>query len=266
MAGIIGGMGRAGGVVGVAPGARLWSVKVLDADGFGWTSWLVCGVDWVTAQHDPRQHSRPLIEAANMSISWPRAGGNNRACTDPRADMLHKAICRSVDAGVVYSVAAGNESHDARRNRPGAYNQVLTVAAIADYDGLGGGQGKVSQSCPYWTGTPDDTLATFSNYGPDVDFVAPGVCVLSTWLHGRYAYLSGTSMAAPHVTGAVAIYRAMYPDASPGQVRTALESAGRRDWRTKNYPRDGRPPEIVWAGSFTPAATQPPAGSPAPTD
>jgi subtilisin len=250
VAGIVGGTGRGGGVVGVAPGARLWSVKVLDSDGFGWISWLVCGVDWVTAQRDPQHHNRPLFEVANMSISYVRPSGNNRSCDDPRADMLHKAICRSIDAGVVYVVAAGNEGHNARRNRPAAYDQVITVAALADYDGRGGGRGRVSDSCPYWTGMPDDTLARFSNYGLDVDFVAPGVCVLSTWLHGRYAYLSGTSMAAPHVTGAVAVYRAMNPRATPQQVRMALEAAGRMDWRTASYPNAGPPPKAVWVGSF----------------
>jgi subtilisin len=253
VAGIIGGMGRDGGVVGVAPGARLWSVKVLDADGYGWISWLVCGVDWVTAQHDPHNRHAPLFEVANMSISYVRAGGNNRSCDDPRADMLHKAICRSVGAGISYVVAAGNESHDARRNRPAAYDQVITVGAIADYDGQGGGAGKVADSCPYWTGVRDDALAGFSNYGPDLDFVAPGVCVLSTWKNSRYAYLSGTSMAAPHVTGAVAVYRAMYPDATPKEVSAALEAAGRLDWRTKTYPRDGRPPKAIWIGSLSPA-------------
>ncbi len=253
VAGIVGGTGRGDGVVGVAPGVRLWSVKVLDADGFGWISWLVCGVDWVTAQHDPHNRKKPLFEVANMSISYVRANGNNRSCGDPKADMLHKAICRSIDAGIVYVVAAGNEGHDARRNRPGAYDEVITVGALADYDGKGGGQGKVADSCPYWTGMRDDTLAPFSNYGLDLDFVAPGVCVLSTWIHGRYAYLSGTSMAAPHVTGAVAVYRAVNPGATPKQVSAALEAAGRRDWRTKTYPRDGRPPKAIWFGSLSPA-------------
>ncbi len=250
VSGIVGGTGQDGGVVGVAPGVRLWAVKVLDGHGFGWISWLVCGVNWVTAQRDPNHHNRPLFEVANMSISYVRSTGNDRSCSDPKVDMLHKAICRSIDAGIVYVVAAGNDGHDARRNRPAAYNEVITVAALADYDGRGGGLGKVKDSCPYWTGAADDTLANFSNYGPDVDFVAPGVCVLSTWIGSRYAYLSGTSMATPHVTGAVAVYRARYPRATPTQVRMALEAVGTLDWRTWSYPNDGPPPKAVWIGSF----------------
>jgi subtilisin family serine protease len=249
VAGIVGGMGKAGGVAGVAPGVRLWSVKVLNSGGSGYVSWLVCGIDWVTAQREHGNPGRPLFEAANMSISYVRAGGNELGCADT-TDPVHVAICRSVAAGTVYAVAAGNEAHNARMNRPAAYDEVITVGAIADYDGHSGGHGQVSDSCPYWTGDPDDSFASFSNYGPDVDLVAPGRCVLSTYPHDRYAWMSGTSMATPHVTGAVAVYRTMFPRATPQQVRMALQAVGTLDWRTSTYPYDGTPPKALWIGDF----------------
>src|SRR5262249_18274037 len=70
----------------------------------------------------------------------------------------------------------------------------------------------------------DDTLASFSNYGSTVDILAPGVCILSTWLNGGTNTISGTSMATPHVTGAAALYKAANPSWSPSQVRSAMLS------------------------------------------
>lgn len=246
VAGTVGALDNNIGVVGVAPGARLWSVKVLNSRGKGMRSWLVCGIDWVTKQRDRNDPSRPLFEVANMSISY-RSGGSQ--CGKNSRDAVHEAICRSVGRGTVYVVAAGNESHNARLNHPASYNEVITVSAMADYDGRSGGNGRPSDSCPYWAPEKDDAFASFSNYGADVDLIAPGRCVLSTSTRKRYAWMSGTSMATPHVSGAVAVYRAMYPSATPHQVKLALQAVGTRDWRTSSDP-DRTHEKAVWIGAF----------------
>ena len=250
VAGIIGALDNRIGVVGVAPGVRLWSVKVLNSTGEGFMSWILCGIDWVTAQHDPRAPSRPLFEVANMSMAFSMPDLDDGNCGRTSRDAIHQAICRSVSAGTVYVVAAGNDSNNARRYRPAAYDEVITVSALADYDGRGGGRGEPSDSCPFWSPEHDDSFTAFSNYGPDVDLIAPGKCVLSTFMGKRYAWMSGTSMAAPHVSGAAAIYRAMYPRATPAQVRQALEAVGTLDWRTSTDPDGGPPEKAVWIGQF----------------
>jgi subtilisin family serine protease len=247
VAGIVGALDNNFGVVGVAPGVRLWSVKVLDGNGAGFMSGIICGIDWVTAQRDPRRPGRPLIEVANMSISFGVGVNPDSTCSNGE-DPLHQALCRSIRKGTTYVVAAGNNSRNARRNRPAAYDEVITVSAMADYDGRGGGYGRPSDSCPTRY-EPDDAFTRFSDYGPDVDLIAPGRCVLSTYMGKRYAFMSGTSMATPHVTGAAAIYRAMYPRATPGQVRLALRAAGTLDWRTNTDP-DHHPEPAVWVGDF----------------
>ena len=244
VAGIVGAFDNNIGVVGVAPGVRLWSVKVLDHNGRGYVSWLVCGIDWVTAQRD---RGRPVIEVANMSISFSVGPWPNSTCANGE-DIIHQALCRSIAKGTTYAVAAGNNSHNARRNRPAAYDEVITVSAMADYDGKGGGRGRPSDSCPSRF-EPDDSFTRFSNYGDDVDLIAPGRCVLSTYMGKRYAFMSGTSMATPHVSGAAALYRAMYPNARPAQVRHALIAAGKLDWRIGTDP-DHNPEHALWVGDF----------------
>lgn len=200
------------GVVGVAPGARLWAVRVLGAGGGGTWSSIICGIDWVTARAD-------TIEVANMSLG---DSGGEGSCTDHG---LHEAICRSTSAGVTYVVAAGNAASNAAGFVPATYDEVITVSAITDFDGRPGGVGTPTCQVGH-----DDTFASFSNFGPDVDLAAPGVCVLSTWRGGGYRSISGTSMASPHVAGAAALYLSSHPQATPAQVRTALREAGTTDW------------------------------------
>ena len=146
-------------------------------------------------------------------------------------DASHDAICNSMAAGVTYAVAAGNESDNARNHVPAAYDEVITVSALADFDGQPGGLG-----APTCLSDVDDTFANFSNFGADIDLIAPGVCILSTYRRGGYATLSGTSMASPHVAGAAALYKANNPGASPAQVKTALQNAGNTNWNDVDDP------------------------------
>ena len=118
---------------------------------------------------------------------------------------------------------------------PAAYNEVITVSALADTDGKPGGLG--GSRCYSWGGyDKDDTFADFSNYGSDVDLIAPGKCIWSTRPGNTYAYLSGTSMAAPAVTGAAALYKSSRPNATPAEVREGLQYLGTLDWKTSTDP------------------------------
>jgi len=126
VAGIAAALDNEDGVVGVAPGARLWGVKVLDAKGYGTLGCVIAGVDYVTSHADE-------IEVAHMSLGC--------ECT---SSALDQAIANSVAAGVVYTVAAGNAGKDAATLSPANHPDVITVSAITDTDGQGGGLGPLS--------------------------------------------------------------------------------------------------------------------------
>ena len=233
VAGTVGALDNAIGVVGVAPGARVWAVKILNDDGYGLISWYICGLDWILAQRDPVDSSRPLFEAVNMSVA--KAGSDDRNCGLSNNDPLHQAICRVVAGGITVVAAAANESHNAAKDIPASYDEVITVSALADTDGKPGGLG--GDRCYSWGGyDKDDTFADFSNYGADVDIMAPGKCIMSTVPGGGYRYMSGTSMAAPTVTGAVALYKSTRPNATPADVKEALRYLGNLNWKTSTDP------------------------------
>lgn len=189
------------GVIGVAPGANLYAVKVLDNRGSGFTSDVIAGVNWVAANAD-------TIDVANMSL-----GGS-------ASNTLNAAVENAVNAGVVFVVAAGNESTDACSKSPASAPSAITVSALDDRDGV----------------SNNDPFASFSNYGSCVDMIAPGVLILSTWKGGDYNTISGTSMASPHVAGAAALYLANNPNSSPAQVTSALQTAGNLNWNTLTDP------------------------------
>jgi subtilisin len=221
------------GVVGTAPGARLWAVKVLKASGSGRFSDIICGIDWVT-------DNASSIEVANMSLGdqvTTNGTADDGNCGNTNDDPMHQAICASVVTGVPYVVAAGNDFEDVSNYVPASYDEVITVSALADYDGLPGG---LSPRTCKQDPQDDDDFAFFSNFSTlTADrahmLAAPGVCIKSTWKgvkkgrpgHRRivpgYKTISGTSMASPHVAGAAAVYVAnKNPSATPAQVKSFM--------------------------------------------
>jgi subtilisin family serine protease len=217
VAGTVAARDNVDGVVGVAPGARLYAVKVLNAQGSGSISQIICGIDWVTARAG-------TIEVANMSLGGQSFFGSFSGCSSS-FDPMHPAICRSVQAGVSYAVSAGNSAANANNFIPATYNEVITVSALADFNGQPGGG--AAATC---RADQDDTFADFSNFGADVDLIAPGVCIISSAPNGGLATFSGTSMASPHVAGAAALYKSTHPMATPAQVKSALQAAGNLNW------------------------------------
>jgi subtilisin family serine protease len=199
VAGTIGAINNDVGVVGVAPGIPIYSVRVLNNQGSGSWSSVICGIDWVTANAGLLN-----IKVANMSLGG--AGTDDGNCGNTNNDALHKAICRSVEAGVTYVVAAGNDNVDLAGFVPAAYDEVLTVTAVVDFDGQPGGLGAATCRADV-----DDTAADFSNFvatgsaDENHTIAAPGVCILSTWKGGGYNTISGTSMASPHAAGTAAL-------------------------------------------------------------
>ena len=205
------------GVVGVAPEAKLWGVKVLSSTGGSWQS-VICGIDFVTSMAPVNGGN---VKVANMSLGGLGSSDNN--CGRDNSDALHNAICNSKEAGVTYVVAAGNDAFKAEEFVPAAYDDaVITVSALSDSDGLPGSLGLVTKN------GSDDSFATFSNFGSVVDLAAPGTNILSTWLGDGYKSIDGTSMASPHVAGAAALYIESHPKADWKEVRDALKATGEK--------------------------------------
>jgi len=197
-------------VVGVAPGARFWGIRVMQQDGSMTTLEVIAALDYVTA-------NAGLIEVANMSLGFV---GSSSA--------LDQAIASTVEAGVTVVVSAGNEALDVSQTSPGGHPDVITVSALADFDGEPGGllnQG-FTYSSPGCTENEDDSFACFSNFGSGVDIMAPGTKIKSTYLNGGTATMHGTSMSSPHVAGAAAIYLANNTEALPATVKAALIATG----------------------------------------
>ncbi|MFN3650520.1 MAG: S8 family serine peptidase [Armatimonadota bacterium] len=202
VAGTIGARDNRLGVVGVAPGARIWSVRVLNQQGQGSWSGVIAGLEWVAAHAD-------TIEVANLSLGGPMSDDTP----------LRVAVDALVAAGVTVVAAAGNAGQDVSTWVPAKFESVLCVSALADKNGKAGKSAGVFK---FGSRERDERFASFSNWGSEVDLIAPGVKILSTYKHGQYAWISGTSQAAPHAAGAAALYLARHPGATPAEVREAL--------------------------------------------
>lgn len=247
-------------VVGAAPGARIWAIKVLDDSGSGTFSDVIAGIDTVT-------YHAADIEVANMSLG-----------AQGKLDALRTAIQNSVGAGVVYSVSAGNSSADIYGSDgtfntdddfiPASYPEVAAISAMADFDGTSGGDAgrQLFIGCGQ---IYDDAIADcFSNYsstvvsgnpvsspGAAIDLAAPGVSVLSTWNDGGTNSISGTSMSSPHVAGIAALYiaeKGLSPtsDSDVYAVRQALIDNGQpqSDWQSGDTrDPDGNLEPLVYA-------------------
>ena len=207
----------AGSSYGVAKGATIWSGRVVNCQGSGNVSMAIAGVDWITGNGQ-------TPAAVNMSLGY----GNVQS--------LRSAVDSSVAAGFNYAVSAGNGNlagipQDACGGSPAGAPSANTVGATAI----------------------NDAEASFSNFGTCVDILAPGVSILSAWHTGdtHAAFLSGTSMASPHMAGAIALYLNANPGASTSQVSNALTSnASSGEIKLHRRSRKGKTPNLLLYTAF----------------
>lgn len=219
--GLIGALDNTIDIAGVAPGARIWSARVLSKQLSGSLSQVLCGLDWATSTRSDADHSND-IAVANMSLG--QKGNDDGNCGRSSHDALHVAVCAATAAGVTVVAAAGNASTDLQLFVPAAYPEVLTATALADTDGLPGAAGPATLGdCGGSDG--DDRPATFSNFATTAadsahTVAAPGYCVSSLFPGPSVAVSSGTSFAAPHTTGVVALCIASGPCAglTPAEI------------------------------------------------
>ncbi|MEW6308623.1 MAG: S8 family peptidase [Bacillota bacterium] len=185
-AGIVAALDNTVGVIGVAPEAELYAVKVLDSAGSGSWSTVAAGIEWAITNK---------MQIISMSL-----GGSQGSTT------LEAACKKAWDAGILLVAAAGNSGNAGGRNDtvnyPAKYPTVIAVAATDSSD-----------KRPSWSST-----------GPAVELAAPGVSIPSTYIGNTYKALSGTSMACPHVAGVAALVWRAHPTLTNQQVRDKMNA------------------------------------------
>jgi subtilisin len=250
VAGTVGARDNSIGVIGVAPAAQLYCVKVLDRNGSGSDATLMAGLDWVLANHSVVS---PAIRVINMSLGRPGTIDDNPAMRD---------LVAALDlAGVSVVASAGNDSSvEISQQLPAAYPQVTAVTSTTAITG--------SNQCRFLAAPiAADTASYFTTDGSGVGAAAPGeeqenvsrgcaiqsVGILSTLRGGGTTRMSGTSMASPHVAGVVARYYQQNPSYSPADIRAWLATDADRpgiaplDSPTNGYTYDGVREGVVQA-------------------
>lgn len=227
VAGIVAAENNGIGVVGVASGATLFAVKVLDAGGSGSDAIVIAGLEWVAAN---AATATPPIRVVNMSLGRLLDVANGETIGN---SVMRAAVQSLTIQGVAVVVAAGNDaSVTISQQVPAAYPEVIAIASTTAKNGVAGKVGRSTISIPA------DTASYFTTDGFDVAISAPGedqedvktggflssVGILSTALGGGTTRMSGTSMASPHAAGVAALILSKNPTLSTEEVRTIIRT------------------------------------------
>ena len=205
---------------GIAPGAHVLALKVLDSQGRGYSDDILAAVDWCIVNQDAShpEHGDYNIRVMNLSLGDDGEYGSPEECADP----LTAALQDAVDQGILVVAAAGNQGYLGGVSYPACASAAVAVGAT--YDRGYPGQTLVYSSCSD-SSPAADGVACFSNRGEMVELFAPGAVITSAQLGGGYRILAGTSMAAPHVAGAAACL-AGAGITDPDEIRARLRRTG----------------------------------------
>ncbi|RYI28812.1 hypothetical protein EVU96_12830 [Bacillus infantis] len=179
VAGIIGAKRNRAGMVGVAPGSRLYAVKTMNASGEGNLLDLLEGLEWAIQNH---------MDIVNLSLGSPEG-----------SPAMKKMIDKAADSGILVVASAGNDKGPV--NYPAKYESSIAVSAIDQ----------------------NKNLASYSSRGPEVDVTAPGTGIASTYLNNKYAIMNGTSQAAPHTAGILALIKQKNPSMTQSKLKEELK-------------------------------------------